>query len=107
MCLGRSHVGSAEYTEFLKAMPGSTFNGIRFRMQKFRKDQRELYAAKGITLSGADNQSTPVGKKRAASTEPRQDSPKKARGKKAKVAEIPQADADEGLVKEEKEDSDV
>ncbi|CAI6333378.1 unnamed protein product [Periconia digitata] len=108
LCIGRGTISGNEYREFLKAMPaGASFEGVRQRFGKLKREQKAIYEECGLAASpdNADasappsssaNQAAPKGKKRAAPAATASDNnndgaeepapkPKKARGRKKKV----------------------
>ncbi|KAF2676737.1 hypothetical protein K458DRAFT_410209 [Lentithecium fluviatile CBS 122367] len=98
----RSSIGRADYTEFLKAMPtntrspsaGCTFEGLRQKFQKMRREQREIYDKMGWVLN--DSCPAPANAANAANTskdgETTEKLQKAAKGKKRAAA----GDADAG-----------
>ncbi|KAF2199318.1 hypothetical protein GQ43DRAFT_442593 [Delitschia confertaspora ATCC 74209] len=59
LALNRINIGPKDYNEFVTAMPGSTYNGVRFRIAKFRTEQMKLYEELGWAMPAAKS-ATPV-----------------------------------------------
>ncbi|KAF2254060.1 hypothetical protein BU26DRAFT_234765 [Trematosphaeria pertusa] len=117
----RGNVTGADYHEFVKAMPaGASFQGVRQRLGKLRREQQQIYEDMGWTLpdgkatasisisNGANNNNDgddaekpakskgKAGRKRKATDADADDKPSKKAAKKSKVKDAIDDDEEEG-----------